>query len=49
MILSRGNTADLGKMYADFRGRAPTVAAMLVDRGLKEAPSDAKTPPPQDD
>jgi peptidyl-dipeptidase Dcp len=44
MVLSRGNTEDLAKMYANFRGRAPTVDAMLVDRGLKEAPVDTAVP-----
>uniref|UniRef100_UPI00260C0850 peptidyl-dipeptidase Dcp n=1 Tax=Oleiagrimonas sp. TaxID=2010330 RepID=UPI00260C0850 len=35
MILSRGNTEDLGKMFRDFYGKAPDVAPMLKDRGLK--------------
>jgi peptidyl-dipeptidase Dcp len=35
MILSRGNTEDLGKIYADWRGRPPTVDAMLTYRGLR--------------
>jgi len=35
MILSRGNTEDLAKMYRDFRGRAPSIEPMLEDRGLK--------------
>jgi len=34
MILSRGNTEDLGKMFADFRGHAPDINPMLVNRGL---------------
>ena len=34
MILSRGNSEDLATMYKDFRGRAPTIDAMLKDRGL---------------
>ncbi len=38
MILSRGNTEDLAKMYRDWRGRNPSIAPMLVDRGLKAAP-----------
>ena len=45
MILSRGNTEDLATMYKNFRGRAPTVDAMLVDRGLKEAPAETQAPP----
>jgi peptidyl-dipeptidase Dcp len=35
MVLSRGNTEDLAKMYRDFRGRAPSIEPMLEDRGLK--------------
>ena len=34
MVLSRGNTEDLAKMYAAWRGRAPEIGAMLQDRGL---------------
>jgi len=35
MILSRGNTEELGAMYTNWRGKAPTVDAMLKDRGLR--------------
>jgi peptidyl-dipeptidase Dcp len=35
MILSRGNTEDLGKMFRDFYGKDPDVGPMLKDRGLK--------------
>ena len=35
MILSRGNTIDLAKMYRDFRGRDPKIEPMLENRGLK--------------
>ncbi len=35
MILSRGNTEDLGKMFRDFRGADPSVEPMLENRGLK--------------
>jgi len=35
MILSRGNTEDLAKIYADWRGRPPTVEAMMQYRGLR--------------
>jgi peptidyl-dipeptidase Dcp len=35
MVLSRGNTEDLGKMFRDFRGADPSVEPMLVNRGLK--------------
>jgi peptidyl-dipeptidase Dcp len=35
MVLSRGNTEDLARMYAAWRGRAPTIDAMKKDRGLE--------------
>ncbi|HEV2273159.1 MAG TPA: M3 family metallopeptidase, partial [Acidobacteriaceae bacterium] len=34
MVLSRGNTEDLAKMYAAWLGAEPSVAPMLKDRGL---------------
>jgi peptidyl-dipeptidase Dcp len=34
MILSRGNTEDYNKMFADFRGHAPDITPMLKNRGL---------------
>jgi peptidyl-dipeptidase Dcp len=34
MILSRGNSEDLAKMYAAWLGREPSVRPMLKDRGL---------------
>ena len=34
MVLSRGNTEDLAKMYEAWLGREPTVAPMLKDLGL---------------
>ncbi len=34
MVLSRGNTEDLGKMYAAWLGGEPTIEPMLKDRGL---------------
>jgi peptidyl-dipeptidase Dcp len=34
MVLSRGNTENLAAMYANWRGRAPEIGAMLKDRGL---------------
>jgi peptidyl-dipeptidase Dcp len=37
MVLSRGNTEDLGKMYAAWRGKDPSVEPMLKDRGLLES------------
>jgi len=35
MVLSRGNTEDLGKMYAAWRGKEPSVEPMMKDRGLR--------------
>jgi len=35
MVLSRGNTIDLSKLYIAWRGRAPSVAAMMKYRELK--------------
>jgi peptidyl-dipeptidase Dcp len=34
MILSRGNTEDLAKMFRDFRGHDPSVVPMMEQRGL---------------
>jgi peptidyl-dipeptidase Dcp len=36
MVLSRGNTQDLGKMYEAWRGAPPNAKAMLKYRGLEE-------------
>jgi len=36
MVLSRGNTEDLAKMYAAWRGKEPSVEPMLKYRGLQE-------------
>jgi len=36
MVLSRGNTEDLGKMYESWRGAPPNAKAMLNYRGLEE-------------
>jgi peptidyl-dipeptidase Dcp len=38
MVLSRGNTEDLAALYAAWRGRAPSIEAMLKYRGLAAAP-----------
>ena len=38
MVLSRGNSEDLAKMYRDWRGHNPSIEPMLIDRGLKAAP-----------
>lgn len=35
MVLSRGNTLDLDKMYEAFRGKKPEIEPMLKSRGLK--------------
>jgi peptidyl-dipeptidase Dcp len=34
MVLSRGNTEDLAKMYAAWLGKEPSIEPMLKDRGL---------------
>ncbi len=38
MVLSRGNTEELAKMYRDWRGHDPEIDPMLENRGLKDAP-----------
>ena len=35
MILSRGNTVDLEKLYRDWLGAEPSIQPMLKDRGLE--------------
>ena len=35
MVLSRGNTEDLEKMYEAWRGKEPSVEPMLKERGLQ--------------
>jgi peptidyl-dipeptidase Dcp len=37
MILSRGNTEDLAQMYSNWRGRAPSIDAMMKYRGLNDS------------
>jgi len=37
MVLSRGNTEDLAKMYEAWRGAPPNTKAMLKHRGLEES------------
>jgi len=37
MVLSRGNTEDLAKMYAAWRGAPPSIEPMLKFRGLEPA------------
>jgi peptidyl-dipeptidase Dcp len=34
MILSRGNTQDLGEMFRNFRGHDPDIRPMLENRGM---------------
>ena len=36
MVLSRGNTEELGKMYEKWRGGPPNSKAMLKYRGLEQ-------------
>ena len=40
MILSRGNTEDLEKMYSQWRGAEPAVEPMLKYRGLEPSGND---------
>ncbi|EIL98880.1 dipeptidyl carboxypeptidase [Rhodanobacter thiooxydans] len=42
MVLSRGNTEELAKMYKDWRGHDPEIEPMLENRGLKDAPKPKK-------
>jgi peptidyl-dipeptidase Dcp len=37
MILSRGNTEDLAKMYATWRGKQPSVDPMMKDLGFEDS------------
>jgi peptidyl-dipeptidase Dcp len=39
MVLSRGNTQELGKMYETWRGAPPNTKAMLKHRGLESEPA----------
>lgn len=34
MILSKGNTEDLAKIYSQFRGKEPSITPLLQNRGL---------------
>lgn len=34
MVLSKGNTEDLGKVFSNFRGHDPDIKPMLIKRGL---------------
>ena len=42
MVLSRGNTEDLAKMYAAWRGKAPSIEPMLKYHGLETSGGNAK-------
>jgi peptidyl-dipeptidase Dcp len=42
MILSRGGTVDAATLYRNFRGRDPSVDALIEERGLKPSDSTAK-------
>jgi len=42
MVLSRGGTEDMDAMYRAFRGRDPSVEALLETRGLKAPKADSK-------
>ena len=44
MVLSRGNTEDLGKMYEAWRGAPPSIEPMLKFRGLTDAGGSKKAP-----
>ncbi|MEP6899239.1 MAG: peptidyl-dipeptidase Dcp [Rhodanobacter sp.] len=37
MVLSRGNTVELARLYKDWRGQDPVIEPMLENRGLKDA------------
>ena len=37
MILSRGNTEDLGRLYSAWRGKEPNTDSMIKYRGLKDS------------
>ncbi|RUL74840.1 peptidyl-dipeptidase Dcp [Dyella choica] len=39
MVLSRGNTEELAKLYKDWRGADPSIEPMLEHRGLKQQPA----------
>jgi peptidyl-dipeptidase Dcp len=41
-IYSSGNSVEPGRAYEAFRGRAPTISALLKKRGLLDAPDDVR-------
>ena len=45
-VLMRGGTADPGKLYRRFRGKAPSIDALLERDGIKQ-PEDAPSTPKQ--
>ncbi len=42
LILSKGGTVDAATLYRNFRGRDPSVEALLEERGLKASDSSVK-------
>jgi peptidyl-dipeptidase Dcp len=38
MVISRGNTENLAKLYRDWRGKDPSIEPMLINRGLQQTP-----------
>ena len=42
MVLSRGNTEELGKMYKAWLGKDPSIEPMLKERGLMPEDGAAK-------
>jgi peptidyl-dipeptidase Dcp len=40
MVLSRGNTEDLAKMYEAWLGASPNIEPMLKERGLEKTGSE---------
>jgi peptidyl-dipeptidase Dcp len=44
MVLSRGGTEDAAAMYRAFSGHDPRVEPLLIERGLKQAPTEPTAP-----
>ena len=45
MVLSRGNTQDLDKMYTSWLGHEPTAVPMLKYRGLSDTTAAGEAKP----
>ncbi len=43
MVLSRGNSEETDALYRAWRGRAPSVEPLLIERGLKSTPKAGKS------